>query len=615
MLDFKISADAEKALNQQKQHSDSHFVADSSSESESPTFRELKSYTYSQHQTKPNNFKNYYKRAPQSAFKRPSLITRVFNAWLHLFEQYIAPVISIAAKEIFSFIFFTARFLGLGLTKSVTKISRFVESKTSASKLSNGTVNGANEAAGSALAQNFTLRDTRTRLRRPIIAANVALLMLFVCIATPQSSVDPSSVAIAKSEQANEAIAVAQAASEATSKIAPTATADITTIEDIAAVEDVKLPMDVSLQLVSGDTIDKVLLDNGLDASTIATITRALRKEFNPRYLNAGQKIDLTFGEDTFGERFLTKLKIHRSVQDRVIVARADDGSYSAEKIYIPLESRPVYRWGTINSSILAAGSKAGVPQSVMQSLVDAFSYDIDFQRDVRNGDTFELLYDTLVDEDGNFVKNGKLLKATLDVRGDQKTIYRYENQKTKRSGYYRKDGTGVRKALLKTPVKYSRISSRYGMRKHPILGYNKMHTGVDFAARTGTPIRAAGDGRIVRIGWNGGYGKYIKIRHNNTYSTAYAHLSKYSSRMKKGARVKQGQIIGYVGSTGRSTGPHLHYEVLKNNRHVNPQKVKVAGGDTLKGTTLANFKKHVLKVDQQVALAKQNMKLAQLSE
>jgi murein DD-endopeptidase MepM/ murein hydrolase activator NlpD len=224
-----------------------------------------------------------------------------------------------------------------------------------------------------------------------------------------------------------------------------------------------------------------------------------------------------------------------------------------------------------------------------MMEAIKAYSYDVDFQRDIRNGNNFEVVYETYVDDKGQFVREGDMLFASLLVNGEELKIFRFTTPDGD-TDYYTEDGHSVKKALLRTPINGARISSGFGMRRHPVLGYSRMHKGVDFAAPRGTPVYAAGDGTIDMIGRRGGYGNYVRIRHNPEYSTAYAHLYKFANGMKRGRHVKQGQVIAYSGSTGVSTGPHLHYEVLIAGRQVNPNKVKMTPGRKLDKRELATF-------------------------
>jgi len=256
---------------------------------------------------------------------------------------------------------------------------------------------------------------------------------------------------------------------------------------------------------------------------------------------------------------------------------------------------------GVIKSSLFEAGAAAGIPPAVLVELIRAYSYDVDFQREIRQGDSFEVLYEQVKDDNGEVVHPGKIVYAEL-VLGDKATrIFRF----TPKSGFtdfFHETGQSVRRALLRTPIDGARISSRFGKRRHPVLGYTKMHKGLDFAAARGTPIYAAGNATVEMAGRNGSFGNYIRLRHTGVYKTAYAHLKSIARGVRVGARVKQGQVIGYVGTTGRSTGPHLHYEVHVNGRQVNPLSVKLPAGEKLKGKELENFRLARSKVERTYA-------------
>ncbi len=271
-------------------------------------------------------------------------------------------------------------------------------------------------------------------------------------------------------------------------------------------------------------------------------------------------------------------------------VALSLEGKFEAYEIVKFLDKSLGRGNGSINSSLFEDGVKSGIPAGVMVNFIRLFSFDIDFQRDIQTGDKFDVLFTQFIDYDGSVVSSDDILYASLTTGKRTLTLYRYEFSDG-RANYFNDKGRSNRKALLRTPIDGARISSGFGRRKHPILGYSKMHAGVDFAAPSGTPIRAAGDGVIRRAGWNGGYGRYVRIRHNSIYQTAYAHMRRIAKGIKAGVRVQQGQIIGYVGSSGRSTGPHLHYEILKQGRQVNPRKVKFQSAEVLAGDNLAKFK------------------------
>src|SRR5690606_35971927 len=234
--------------------------------------------------------------------------------------------------------------------------------------------------------------------------------------------------------------------------------------------------------------------------------------------------------------------------------------------------------------------TRAGGPASVVQDMIRIYSFSVDFQRDLQEGDKFEVLYTAKVDDNGKVYSAGDMTYARLTLSGKEYPIYRYEDA-TGHVDYYRPDGTSNRRGLIKTPINGARMSSGFGMRRHPVLGYSKMHKGVDFAAPTGTPIYAAGDAVVLKAGWFSSYGNYIRLSHSGALGTAYGHLSRIAKGIRPGVRVKQGQVIGYVGTTGRSTGPHLHYEVLISGKQVNPNSVKVPTAAQLAGKELHKFK------------------------
>ena len=280
-------------------------------------------------------------------------------------------------------------------------------------------------------------------------------------------------------------------------------------------------------------------------------------------------------------------------------MSRADDGSFSAEARAIPIERHRLAARGEINSSLYEAGNRANVPHAIMAALIRIYSHDIDFQRDIHPGDSFEVLYDQPMTAQGKAVGEGSIIYAAIHVGDKVKPIYRviFSDNST---DYFDDRGQSIRRALLRTPVAAAHITSSFGMRVHPLLGYSKMHKGIDFGASIGTPIFAAGGGTIDDIGFRNGYGRYIRIRHNGTISTAYAHMSRFGGNMYHGAHVNQGEVIGYVGMSGRATGPHLHFEVLVNNQQVNPMSINLPSGRNLEGVLLADFRKGQNQIRQQ---------------
>ncbi len=347
-----------------------------------------------------------------------------------------------------------------------------------------------------------------------------------------------------------------------------------------------------------GDTLSAALTRAGGTRAEAEAAIVAFRKVHNPRHLRIGQTLSLAFdpANESNGTPRLASFALDVAPNRDVVVTRGDDGIFLPSVVDRPLD-RVLHRTvGAVDSSLYDAVLAAGMPIQTFMEMVYVFSYDVDFQREIQPGNRFEALYEAAYDLAGDFVENGPLLYARLEVGDRTIELFRYEPDEGP-ADYLDARGESVRKALMRTPINGARLSSGYGMRMHPILGYNKKHLGLDFAAPTGTPIFAAGDGTITRIGRAGNYGKYIRIRHNGTYSTGYAHLSGYAKGMKRGKRVRQGQVIGYVGSTGMSTGPHLHYEVMQGERRINPMKLKLPTGRKLKGAELTAFQQQVQKI------------------
>ena len=238
-----------------------------------------------------------------------------------------------------------------------------------------------------------------------------------------------------------------------------------------------------------------------------------------------------------------------------------------------------------------------GIKPNIIIEFARLYGFQVDFQRDIWKNDSFQIIYEEFVDKDNKVIDTGEIIFANLNLQDSDLQLYKYEYEKNK-IDYFDENGKSMRKTLMKTPINGARLSSSYGKRKHPILGYTKMHTGTDFAAPKGTPIMASGDGKVMKAGWCGGGGNCVKIKHNSTYQTVYAHMSKFGRGIKRGVKVKQGQIIGYVGSTGLSTGPHLHYEVIENGRKINSQKLKLPSGKILKGEERKRFEVRKIKID-----------------
>ncbi len=361
------------------------------------------------------------------------------------------------------------------------------------------------------------------------------------------------------------------------------------------------VPMSLELTVAPGDTLIALLAQVGIVMSDAYAAVRALGPVFKARDVKPGWTLHVTLQpQDPPRLATLQTVAFQPSVEREIKVTRreSDKGDpFLAVTIPHALHRMSNLASGTIDNGLFNAATAAGVPHDTLVEAIALFSFEVDFQRDIRAGDQFELLYDTYTDSKGDFGKSGDLYYAKLVLRGKEKEYYRF----TPHSGIsdlFSRDGRSIRKALLQTPVDATRISSSYGMRFHPVLGYTRMHRGVDFAAPRGTPVRAAGDG-VVQVAGNGGsYGNYIRIQHTSKYSTAYAHLTGFARGVAKGTRVKQGQVIGYVGATGRATGPHLHYEVLVGGRQMNPRGVRLPAGESLAGEDLRAFKQRLQEVE-----------------
>ena len=355
-----------------------------------------------------------------------------------------------------------------------------------------------------------------------------------------------------------------------------------------------------AVMIGKGDTLFVVLTKAGSAANDAEAAIAAFRKVHNPRSLQIGQTLTLAFepmvNEDKAPALRLAEIALDVAPDRDVLVARQADDSFRASEVARDLVRRLEKAEGLIQTSLYNAAMEAGLPISILMEMVQIFSFDVDFQREIQKGDQFEVLYENQLNDDGESVALGPVLFASLSLSGQVFGLYRHEPGNGP-VDYFNVKGQSARKALMRTPINGASLSSGYGMRRHPILGYNKMHRGLDFSAPRGTPIVAAGDGVIEVAGRNGAYGKYIRIRHNGTYKTAYAHMKSFARGMRAGKRVRQGQTIGYVGSTGRSTGPHLHYEVLRSGAQMNPRKLKLPTGQKLKGAELAQFEQQVRKI------------------
>lgn len=372
--------------------------------------------------------------------------------------------------------------------------------------------------------------------------------------------------------------------------------------ESLAESKDAELPLsreDV-IEIGKGDTLGGVLQKAGLSGTDSHNAVQAMREHYDPRHLKPGQKLHLRFDRDEQNSGYqFASLRMDIDPVKTVNLQKTGAETFASSLQEKEVKKAVVARHTEIETSLYGSALKADFPRAIVADAIRIYSYDIDFQRDLRRGDSIEVLYERYETEDGHVVKTGDVLMARINVGGIIKTAYLYES-KDGRTDYFTEDGKSLRKAIMMTPIDGARISSGFGMRKHPVLGYSKMHRGVDFAAPTGTPIFAAGDGVVEKASRFSSYGNYVRIRHTGGMKTAYAHMSRYGKGITPGVRVKQGQIIGYVGTTGRSTGPHLHFEVLVNGAAINPRNIKVEKGEPLQGSDLAAFKEQVRRLDNQ---------------
>ena len=343
-----------------------------------------------------------------------------------------------------------------------------------------------------------------------------------------------------------------------------------------------------------GETFDAILEGYLIDKKEIIKIKKSLNKQVNLNRLNTNQiiqfKLDKTNNKiEEFIFQISNKQKIYLS-------KNLDDDIFSEKILSIKLDKKIIYKENIILQSLYKSAMDESIPANTIIDFAGIYGFQVDFQRDIRKKDKFQIMYEIFLNEKGEIIETGEILFANLKLSGQDNSLYYFDKQGSK--GHYDKNGKSIKKALMKTPINGARLSSPFGMRKHPIDGYNKMHKGTDFAAPIGTPIMASGDGVIKKAGWCGGGGNCVKIKHNSTYQTVYAHMSKFARGIKTGVRVKQGQTIGYVGSTGKSTGPHLHYEVIVNGKKVNSQKLKLPSGKILKGEERKMFETKKIKID-----------------
>tara|TARA_Y100001936_G_scaffold248273_1_gene295763 strand:- start:99 stop:1385 length:1287 start_codon:yes stop_codon:yes gene_type:complete len=347
-------------------------------------------------------------------------------------------------------------------------------------------------------------------------------------------------------------------------------------------------------KIKQGETFDKILENYSINKIEINKIKKSLKKKVNINKLNTKQIIQFNLDKSNNKiEEFIFQIS---NTQKISLNRNFENDSFNEEIISIKLNKKTVYKENIILQSLYKAANDENIPANIIIQFAGIYGFQVDFQRDIKKQDKYQILYEIFLNEKSEFVETGDILFANLNLSGQDNSLYYFD--KNGSEGHYDKNGKSVKKALMKTPINGARLSSPFGMRKHPIDGFNKMHRGTDFAAPMGTPIMASGDGIIKKAGWCGGGGNCIKIKHNSTYQTVYAHMSKFARGIKVGVRVKQGQTIGYVGSTGKSTGPHLHYEVIVNGKKVNSQKLKLPSGKILKGEERKLFETKKIKIE-----------------
>lgn len=402
-----------------------------------------------------------------------------------------------------------------------------------------------------------------------------------------------------------------------------------------------------TITMDSGDTLIGALTDAGVTMADANSSVLALKKIYNVRSLRAGQSFELTFaqpdpaqtdpvtnvkitytppsqtagGNDSGTENQqaetapagrLLSVSFSPTVDHDITIARGADDAFTAQDTQKQLEAKFHHAGATIDSSLYLAAMQAGIPADVVVQMIHMFSYEVDFQRDIHPGDSFEVLYNYYYTPDGQPVKNGSISYAAMKLAGRTLTLYRYQPSDDDTPEYFNAKGQSAKSMLMKTPVDGARISSNFGMRFHPVLGYSRMHKGVDFAVPVGTPVMAAGSGTVKFEGRARGYGNFLLLKHGNGYSTAYGHLSRFARGLHDGSRVHQGQIVAYSGNTGLTTGPHLHYEIRINGKQVNPLRVKIATGRMLKGKNLKQFMATRKTIDTRLAAMPMERKVAE---
>ncbi len=388
-----------------------------------------------------------------------------------------------------------------------------------------------------------------------------------------------------------------------------TKTIETTTSTSAPAEPKINKIADETILVKQNDTFISILNKQNLSDEQKNTLVSLAKKEKIAEKLKVGQEIKFDYSAKIIDENAthafnLNKISIKLDKINSLEFINDGNGQFITKNHTIPLKKITKTYKATVQGSIIGALTNAGLTNNGAMNVIKTFSHIIDFQREIKQGDKVKVLAENYYSPENELIKNGRVLYASIKTGGKEKNIYLYSpTGKKEDEQYFSETGGSIKSSLLRTPVNAARISSKFGYRKHPVLGYNKMHKGVDFAARIGTPIHAAGSGIVQFVGWKSGYGRFVLIKHNGTMSTAYAHSSKFAKGLKKGSRVKQGQVIAYVGRSGRVTGPHLHFEVRINGKQVNPSKFKSTPKIKLSGNKLAKFKKFKNSIEKQINL------------
>ncbi len=354
--------------------------------------------------------------------------------------------------------------------------------------------------------------------------------------------------------------------------------------------------IEINYEVQKGDNYQNIIDTIELPNSEKEIFLTTIKKQKEIKSLKQNQQIYFKLDRKNNIRIIKFKIEINKK-KDLLFLRNAGLNTFSSKKIEKNLTKVLIFKEGIIENSLYNTAIKLGIKPNIIIEFARLYGFQVDFQRDIWKGDSFQIIYEQFENEDGSLIENGDIIFSNLNTQGNNLNLYKFELKKNE-IDYFDENGKSMKKTLMKTPINGARLSSPFGKRKHPILGFTKMHSGTDFAAPTGTPIMASGDGVVTRAQWCGGGGNCVKIKHNSVYQTVYAHMSKFGRGIKKGVRVKQGQIIGYVGSTGLSTGPHLHYEVIENGRKINSQKLKLPSGKTLKGKQRNNFEVNKIKID-----------------